>query len=312
MKTHGADILRLWVVSGDYTEDLRIGKEILDGIADTYRRLRNTLRYLLGNLAGFTEAERLPRGADARARALGAASAGRARRAGAQLQPRVRLSRGSAAQLHNFCAVDLSAFYFDVRKDALYCDPVDSVRRRAARTVLDELFRCLTAWLAPVLVFTAEEAWLTRFPHEGSVHLRTVPRRAGRLARRRRSARAGSGSARSAAWSPAPWSSSAREKRIGASLQAGPDRLSRREADRRCWQGSTSPSSRSPAASCSPTARRPPAPSRSTMCRAWPWCPAWPRARNACAAGGSCPRSRPRAEHLCRRCTDAVATARAA
>ena len=95
MKTHGADILRLWVVSGDYTEDLRIGKAILDGIADTYRRLRNTLRYLLGNLAGFTEAERLPHGPDARARALGPAPAGRARRAGARLQSRVRLSRSS-------------------------------------------------------------------------------------------------------------------------------------------------------------------------------------------------------------------------
>jgi isoleucyl-tRNA synthetase len=78
--------------------------------------------------------------------------------------------------LHNFCATDLSAFYFDVRKDVLYCDRSDSLRRRAARTVLDELFGCLTAWLAPVLVFTAEEAWLTRFPSEdGSVHLRLFP-----------------------------------------------------------------------------------------------------------------------------------------
>ena len=79
------------------------------------------------------------------------------------------------ALLSAFMTSDLSAFYFDVRKDALYCDPVDSVRRRAARTVLDELFSCLTAWLAPVLVFTTEEAWLTRFPHEGSVHLRVFP-----------------------------------------------------------------------------------------------------------------------------------------
>jgi isoleucyl-tRNA synthetase len=78
--------------------------------------------------------------------------------------------------LHNFCATDLSAFYFDVRKDVLYCDRSDSLRRRAARTVLDELFTCLTAWLAPVLVFTTEEAWLTRFPSEDdSVHLRLVP-----------------------------------------------------------------------------------------------------------------------------------------
>ncbi len=174
MKTHGADILRLWVVSGDYTEDLRIGKAILDGIADTYRRLRNTLRYLLGNLAGFTDAERLPH---AQMPELERWVLHRL----AELDEQVRACNREfdypklAAQLHAFCANDLSAFYFDVRKDALYCDAVDSVRRRAARTVLDELFRCLTAWLAPVLVFTTEEAWLTRFPHEASVHLRVFP-----------------------------------------------------------------------------------------------------------------------------------------
>ena len=80
-------------------------------------------------------------------------------------------------ELHNFCANDLSAFYFDIRKDALYCDGTDSLRRRAARTVLDILFSHLTAWLAPMLCFTAEEAWLAR-AGEGdadSVHLRTYP-----------------------------------------------------------------------------------------------------------------------------------------
>ena len=77
--------------------------------------------------------------------------------------------------LHNFCAVELSSFYFDMRKDTLYCDPVDSLDRRAARTVLDKLYMSLTAWLAPIIPFTAEEAWLTRFPEEGddgSIHLR--------------------------------------------------------------------------------------------------------------------------------------------
>ena len=174
MKTHGADILRLWVVSGDFTEDLRIGKEILDGVSETYRRLRNTLRYLLGNLAGFTEVERLP---SADMPELERWVQHRL----AELDQQVRHCNREfdfprlAAQLHSFCANDLSAFYFDVRKDSLYCDPVDNVRRRAARTVLDELFSCLTAWLAPVLVFTAEEAWRTRFPHEESVHLRDFP-----------------------------------------------------------------------------------------------------------------------------------------
>jgi isoleucyl-tRNA synthetase len=77
--------------------------------------------------------------------------------------------------LHNFCAVDLSAFYFDIRKDSLYCDRPDALRRRATRTVLDHVFSCLTAWLAPVLCFTAEEAWITRHPNSDSVHLRTFP-----------------------------------------------------------------------------------------------------------------------------------------
>jgi isoleucyl-tRNA synthetase len=83
---------------------------------------------------------------------------------------------GVYPEIHAFCASDLSAFYFDIRKDSLYCDARDSLRRRSARTVLDQLHRCLTAWLAPVLVFTAEEAWLARFPDEqDSIHLRDWP-----------------------------------------------------------------------------------------------------------------------------------------
>jgi isoleucyl-tRNA synthetase len=79
-------------------------------------------------------------------------------------------------ELHNFCATDLSSFYLDVRKDALYCDQPDSIQRRAARTVLDQLFNCLTSWFAPFICFTAEEAWLARFPSENdSIHLRRFP-----------------------------------------------------------------------------------------------------------------------------------------
>ena len=144
------------------SEDLRIGPEILKYQAEVYRRLRNTLRYLLGALAGFSRGERVGDGGDAGARALRAASPGGARRAGAR---RARASydfHTLFTALHNFCAVDLSAFYFDVRKDALYCDAPDAPRRRAARTVLDRVFDCLARWLAPVLCFTAEEAWLGR------------------------------------------------------------------------------------------------------------------------------------------------------
>jgi isoleucyl-tRNA synthetase len=172
---YGADILRIWVVASDYSDDLRIGPEILKHQADAYRRLRNTLRYLLGNLDGFTEAERLP------ADQMPELERFILHRL-AELDAHVRRCcaeydfHAMFTQLHNFCAVELSSFYFDIRKDTVYCDRDDSVERRAARTVLDTLFSCLTAWLAPVICFTAEEAWQTRFPDENdSVHLRQFP-----------------------------------------------------------------------------------------------------------------------------------------
>jgi len=172
---YGADILRLWVAQSDYTVDLRIGKEILKGVADSYRRLRNTMRFLLGNLAGFEEAERvqvadmpeLERWVLHRL---------------AELDAEVREGyakydfQGVFQKLFAFCTTDLSSIYFDVRKDALYCDAPSSLRRRAARTVLDLVFHRLTTWLAPILVFTMEDVWLSRFPGEGeSVHLRDIP-----------------------------------------------------------------------------------------------------------------------------------------
>ncbi|WP_371060438.1 isoleucine--tRNA ligase [Rhodosalinus sp. 5P4] len=173
-KQYGADILRLWVAQSDYTGDLRIGPEILKGVADSYRRLRNTMRFLLGNVAHFTEADRtdpadmpeLERWVLHRL---------------AELDATVREGyaaydfQGVFQAVFNFCTVELSAFYFDIRKDALYCDG-DTPRRRAARTVLDLLFHRLTTWLAPVLVFTMEEVWLERFPGErSSVHLEDMP-----------------------------------------------------------------------------------------------------------------------------------------
>jgi isoleucyl-tRNA synthetase len=221
MKTAGADILRLWTVSADYTEDVRIGDEILAGQADAYRRLRNTLRYLLGNLEGFSEAERRP---FAEMPELERWILHRL----AEIDGLVRECNASFdfsrlySAIHNFCATDLSAFYFDVRKDSLYCDRSDSLRRRAVRTVLDHLFRCLTAWLAPVLVFTAEEAWLARFPSDQeSVHLRLFPELpagwldpalAAKWERIRRVRRVVTGALEI----------ERREKRIGASLQAAP------------------------------------------------------------------------------------------
>ncbi|MBK5945595.1 isoleucine--tRNA ligase [Rhodobacter veldkampii DSM 11550] len=175
IKDYGADILRLWVAQSDYTTDLRIGKEILKGVADSYRRLRNTMRFLLGNLAGFAEAERV---APADMPELERWVLHRL----AELDEVVRKGyaaydfQGVFQALFNFCTVDLSAFYFDIRKDALYCDAPASANRRAARTVLDLLFHRLTTWLAPMLVFTMEDVWLARFPgDDNSVHLQDIP-----------------------------------------------------------------------------------------------------------------------------------------
>ena len=172
---YGADILRLWVAQSDYTVDLRIGKEILKGVADSYRRLRNTMRYMLGALHGFTEAERLP------VEDMPELDRWVLHRL-AELDAEVREGyarydfQGVFQKVFTFATTDLSAFYFDVIKDTLYCDAPDAVTRRAARTVLDLLYHRLTTWLAPILVFTMEEVWLERFPgDESSVHLIDIP-----------------------------------------------------------------------------------------------------------------------------------------
>jgi isoleucyl-tRNA synthetase len=161
-------------MSSDSRDDLRIGPEILKQQGELYRRLRNTLRWLLGSLDGFSEAERLPL---AELPELERWVLHRLTELDALVREAVESHdwTGVYPAIHHFCAIDLSAFYFDIRKDSLYCDRFDAPRRRAARTVLDHLHLCLTAWLAPVLVFTAEEAWTTRFAEGGSVHERQFP-----------------------------------------------------------------------------------------------------------------------------------------
>ena len=174
VQQYGADILRLWVAQTDYTQDQRIGDEILKGVADSYRRLRNTMRYMLGSLSDFSEADRVdPKDMPELERLI--------LHRLAELDQVVRDGyakfdfQGVFQAVFTFATVDLSAFYFDIRKDALYCDG-DTARRRAARTVLDILFHRLTTWLAPVLVFTMEEVWLERYPGEdSSVHLTDMP-----------------------------------------------------------------------------------------------------------------------------------------
>lgn len=173
---YGVETLRLWVVASDYSEDLKIGPEIIKRLIDSYRRLRNTLRWLLGNLNGYDSSRKVDIAdmPELERWVLHRLS---------ELDEMVRTS-GAAfdfhrmfRELHDFCAVDLSAFYFDIRKDSLYCDSPESKNRLATMTVLDAVFNCLTAWFAPILCFTAEEAWLARTGDsaDNSVHLRQFP-----------------------------------------------------------------------------------------------------------------------------------------
>ena len=171
IKQSGADILRMWVCASDYADDLRIGPEILKTTADTYRKLRNTIRWMLGSLAHFhadeaVKIEKMPELERLMLHRL------------AELDETVRKAYAEFdykrifAALSAFMTADLSAFYFDIRKDALYCDPDSSTTRKAALTVIDQLFRCTVTWLAPILCFTTEEAWLSRYGADAkSVHL---------------------------------------------------------------------------------------------------------------------------------------------
>ncbi|MCP5089245.1 MAG: isoleucine--tRNA ligase [Rhodobacteraceae bacterium] len=175
IKQYGADILRLWVAQTDFTADQRIGPEILKGTADSYRRLRNTLRFMLGNLNGFSDAEKV---AAADMPELEQWVLHRLSELSEAVENGYKFYnfQGVFQQLFQFCTVDLSSVYFDIRKDALYCDGDDGLNRRAARTVLDLLFERLTTWLAPMLCFTMEDVWLQRYPgDDSSVHLQDFP-----------------------------------------------------------------------------------------------------------------------------------------
>jgi isoleucyl-tRNA synthetase len=174
VKQYGADILRLWVAQSDYTADLRIGPEILKGVSDSYRRLRNTMRFILGSLSELSDGEKVEPNnmPELEQWVLHRLS---------ELDERVRKGyseydfQGVFQSVFTFATVELSSFYFDIRKDVLYCDG-DTLERRSSRTVLDHLFLRLTSWLAPVLVFTMEEVWLERYPSEdSSIHLTDMP-----------------------------------------------------------------------------------------------------------------------------------------
>ncbi len=174
IKSSGADILRLWAASVDYSDDQRIGPEILKSVSDNYRKLRNSLRWMLGTLAHRPLGplgDALPR-APLERLMLHRLS---------QLDPIVRKAYADfdyakvVAALASFMNVDLSAFYFDIRKDALYCEAPSSLLRREALDTVERIFRFVTIWLAPILVFTCEEGWALRDPNAGSIHLEQFP-----------------------------------------------------------------------------------------------------------------------------------------
>jgi isoleucyl-tRNA synthetase len=175
MKSTGADILRLWVASSDYSSDIRFGPAILQGTAESYRKLRNTLRWMLGMLAHYDGKQKIA------ARDTPELERLMLHRL-AELDGVIREAYAAydykrvVAALSHFMNTDLSAFYVDIRKDTLYCEPYSSEKRKAALETIEQIFRATCVWLAPLVCFTAEEAWLARYPSEtASVHLELFP-----------------------------------------------------------------------------------------------------------------------------------------
>lgn len=221
IKQYGADILRLWVMSCDYADDQRIGNEIIKSNVDAYRKIRNTIRWMLGTLAHdegevieFSELPELERLILHRLKELD------------ELVRQAYLDfdfKRIFSTLFNFMTVELSAFYFDVRKDALYCEPISSVKRKAALQTVATLFDCLIKWLAPMVPFTAEESWMSRHGDEASsVHLTSFPdlpetwldqKLAARYKKIRQVRKVVTGALEI----------ERREKRIGSSLEAAPE-----------------------------------------------------------------------------------------
>jgi isoleucyl-tRNA synthetase len=220
IRESGAEIIRLWAAMIDYSDDSRIGKTVLQTTSDAYRKLRNTVRYLLGALADYSpdeavELDEMPpleRFILHRLHELDVEV--RAAYEGYLFQDVIR-------PLTEFCQDELSSLFFDIRKDTLYCDRPDSVRRRAARTVMQAVFSRLTAWLAPLIPFTMEEAWTTLYPDAASNCLRTIPE----------TPAAWRNEAEAARWAKVQAVTSVvtsaleierREKRLGAALEAAP------------------------------------------------------------------------------------------
>ncbi len=182
MEQHGADILRLWTMTSNYSEDIKIGQDMLKSTSDLYRRMRNTMRFLLGSLDGFSKSEAVDLSGDlSDLPELEQLMLHKLYEMDAKVRDYIQnYEFGKLAKaLHEFCNEDLSAFYFDIRKDRLYCDRPDLFERRACRSVMAEIYSCFTSWIAPILCFTAEEAWSHRpagvFDDIESIHMREFP-----------------------------------------------------------------------------------------------------------------------------------------
>jgi isoleucyl-tRNA synthetase len=160
-KESGVEILRLWVAFADYSEDLRIGKQIIQTTVDAYRKLRNTVRYLLGALNGYSDDEAVDY---ADLPSLERYILNEVYSLDAKVRAAYDVYDFAAVvrPVADFCIQTLSALYFDIRKDSLYCDAPSSLKRRACRTVMNILFERITLWLAPIMTFTMEEAWASR------------------------------------------------------------------------------------------------------------------------------------------------------
>ncbi|WP_430423316.1 isoleucine--tRNA ligase [Phenylobacterium sp.] len=174
IRESGAEIIRLWASMIDYADDSRIGKTILQTTSDAYRKLRNTVRYMLGALADYSadeavELEEMP--------PLERFILHRLWELDGQVRAAYEayLFQDVIRPILDFCQEDLSALFFDIRRDSLYCDKPTELKRRAARTVMEAVFERLTAWLSPLIPFTMEEAWTTRYPDAHSNCLRTIP-----------------------------------------------------------------------------------------------------------------------------------------
>ncbi len=169
LKKYGVDILRLWVVASDYYDDLKLDNAILQSQAESYRRIRNTFRFLIGNLNDFTKEEPID---ESEFPELEKYLLHRLWEVDQVVQKCVSTFNFHLmfTTLLNFCSSDLSAFYFDIRKDTIYCDSKESVQRRSNRTLLNIIFNHLVRWFAPSISFTSEEAWKAMGNKE-SIHL---------------------------------------------------------------------------------------------------------------------------------------------